>query len=82
VNVSRIGLKRREGPEWVCRHCEVYRIFLRETRLDQRIKDIFIGLDTRNLDNLGQRGRQIRQAIVAANLPQDINGQLLRPTID
>ena len=51
---------------------EAYRSFLRETRVDQRIKDLLQGLDTRNLENLRQRGRQIRQAMLAATLPQDL----------
>ena len=56
---------------------EAYRLFLRETRLDQRIREILTGLDTRNLENLRQRGRQIRQAIVAASLPQDLERAII-----
>lgn len=51
---------------------EAYRSFLRETGLDQRITQIIRGLDTRDLDNLRQRGRQIRQAMLAASLQQDL----------
>lgn len=46
-----------------------YRGFLRQAGLDQKIKAILQGLDTRDLANLRQRGRQVRQAIVAAPLP-------------
>lgn len=52
---------------------EAYRSFLRETRVDQRITDLLQGLDTRNVENLRQRGRQIRQAMLAASLPQDLD---------
>ena len=51
---------------------EAYRSFLRTTGLDQRITQIIRGLDTRDLDNLRQRGRQIRQAMLAASLQQDL----------
>ena len=51
---------------------EAYRAFLRETGLDQRVTQILHGLNTRDLDNLRQRGRQIRQAMLAANLPSDL----------
>ncbi len=51
---------------------EAYRAFLRETGLDHQITQILRGLDTRDLDNLRQRGRQIRQAMLAANLPSDL----------
>lgn len=61
---------------------EAYRSFLRETRVDQRIKDLLQGLDTRNLENLRQRGRQIRQAMLAATLPQDLEQGSPRPTTD
>ncbi|HEY7490838.1 MAG TPA: PEP/pyruvate-binding domain-containing protein, partial [Candidatus Tectomicrobia bacterium] len=46
-----------------------YRGFLREAGLDQQIKSILQDLDTRDLANLRQRGRQVRQAIMAAPLP-------------
>ena len=51
---------------------EAYRSFLRTTGLDQRITQIIRGLDTRDLDDLRQRGRQIRQAMLAASLQQDL----------
>ena len=55
---------------------EAYRSFLRQTGLDQRIAQILHGLDTRDLDNLRQRGRQIRQAMLATSLPSDLEGAI------
>ena len=55
---------------------EAYRAFLRETGLDEEIKRILGGLDTRDLDNLRVRGRQIRQAMVAASLPRELEGAI------
>jgi pyruvate,water dikinase len=49
-----------------------YRGFLREARLDQTIREALKGLDTRDLENLRQRGLKIRQAIVSANLPKEL----------
>ncbi|MDH4361505.1 MAG: phosphoenolpyruvate synthase, partial [Nitrospirota bacterium] len=51
---------------------EAYRYVLREARLDTTIQDILRDLDTRDLTNLRQRGRQIRQAIIAATLPPEL----------
>jgi pyruvate,water dikinase len=51
---------------------EAYRHFLHETQLDQQIKTILSDLNTHDIDNLRQRGRRIRQAIVAAPLPAEI----------
>ena len=49
---------------------EAYRYFLHESQLDQQIKVTLSDLDTHDIDNLRQRGRQVRQAIVAAPLPE------------
>ncbi len=51
---------------------EAYRTFLREAKLDARIKEILKDLDTHDLANLRQRGRQVRQAILAASLPAEL----------
>jgi pyruvate,water dikinase len=48
---------------------EGYRFFLREAKLDQKIRAILHDLNTHDIANLRQRGRQVRQAIVAAPLP-------------
>jgi len=46
-----------------------YRDFLRESRLDRVIEDILAGLDTQDLPELRARGLKVRQAILAAKLP-------------
>jgi pyruvate,water dikinase len=51
---------------------EAYRYFLRDTQLDRQIRAILSDLNTHDIDNLRQRGRRIRQAIVAAPLPAEI----------
>lgn len=48
---------------------EAYRYVLREAGLDTKIKQILGDLDTGDMSNLRQRGRQIRQAIIGATLP-------------
>ncbi len=56
---------------------EAYRAFLRETGLDRRIKQILDGLDTHDVENLRQRGRESRQAILAARLPHDLEQAII-----
>ena len=46
-----------------------YREFLRESKLDRAIEDILAGLETQNLTDLRTRGLKVRQAILAAKLP-------------
>lgn len=51
---------------------EASRDFLRQTGLDQRVRDILKDLNTHDLDNLRQRGRQVRQAMLSSGLPPDL----------
>ena len=52
---------------------DAYRAFLQEAQLDGTIKTILKDLDTHDLENLRQRGRQVRQAILGAVFPLDLN---------
>jgi pyruvate,water dikinase len=56
---------------------EAYRFFLREARLDHRIRDLLHDLDTQDLTMLRQRGRQVRQAILSAALPAALETAIL-----
>lgn len=56
---------------------EAYRYFLRAAGLDMRLGQILTGLDTRNLENLQQRGRRARQAILGAELPADLQREIV-----
>ncbi|MFZ1747440.1 MAG: phosphoenolpyruvate synthase [Nitrospirales bacterium] len=51
---------------------EAYRYVLREAGLDTKIQQILGDLDTGDMSNLRQRGRQIRQAIIGATLPPEL----------
>ena len=48
---------------------DAYRHFLREAHLDQQIPVLLRDLNTHDLANLRQRGRQVRHAILAAPWP-------------
>jgi pyruvate,water dikinase len=52
---------------------DAYRAFLKEAKLDGTIRTILKDLDTHNLENLRQRGRQVRQAILGAVLPLELS---------
>jgi len=56
---------------------EAFRHFLQATDLDVRIRDLLAGLDTQNAQNLQQRGRQVRHAILAAELPEDLQAAIV-----
>jgi pyruvate,water dikinase len=54
-----------------------YRHFMRVTGLEGRIRQILSGLDTRDMDNLQRRGREVRHAILATALPPDLEREIL-----
>jgi pyruvate,water dikinase len=49
-----------------------YRHFLESTGTRQRVADILADLDTSSLENLQERGRKCRDAILAAEFPQEL----------
>jgi pyruvate,water dikinase len=56
---------------------DAYWDLLRRTGLDQRIKEILYGLDTRDVENFQQRGSAIRRELVGATLPDDLRAEIL-----
>ncbi|MFO0808371.1 MAG: phosphoenolpyruvate synthase [Gemmataceae bacterium] len=51
---------------------EAYRHFLSAGGLTERLRATLDGLDTRNLTDLAHRGRNLREAILATPLPNDL----------
>jgi pyruvate,water dikinase len=56
---------------------DAYRLFLRAGGTDRQIRNILSDLDTRNLDNLHDRGSRARQAILAAEFPDELKEAIL-----
>ena len=56
---------------------EAYRHFLQTSGLYERILTILASLDSSDVQNLQQRGRQVRQAIMAAELPEDLQAAII-----
>src|SRR5690349_22534310 len=56
---------------------DAFRHFLQTTDLDVRIRDLLAGLDTADVAQLQKRGRQIRQAIMAAELPEELQAAIV-----
>ncbi|WP_417397244.1 phosphoenolpyruvate synthase [Gimesia chilikensis] len=55
-----------------------YRLFMSETGLDQKIREILDDLDTANISNLQSHGREVRQAILATEIPEDLRDEILQ----
>ncbi len=57
---------------------DAYREFLRANKLTERIPALLSGLDTRNLESLQRRGKEIRNAILESTLPEAIAVSILK----
>jgi|GEM_PF-2104395 len=51
---------------------EAYRYFIKTNNLDQKIRDILKDLDTKNIKQLEIKGQAVRQVILAASFPPDL----------
>ena len=65
-------------PNGFAINADAYRHFLTETQLEAKIRKILSTLNTHNLKNLQQRGRQIRQLILQEELPADLKEEIGR----
>ncbi len=55
-----------------------YRYFMKESGLMDRIKEILKDLDTHDIRNLSERGEKVREAIMAAELPEDLKEEIAK----
>jgi pyruvate,water dikinase len=63
-------------PDGFAVTADAYRHFLREAELDEIIRETLKDLNTQDVANLRSRGRRIRQAILAADLPHDLEEEI------
>lgn len=56
---------------------EAYRYFIQMAKLDEFIDSVFRGLDTRDVANLRQRAAKVRDSILSAVMPQDLEDAIL-----
>lgn len=56
---------------------EAYRYFLEKADLTKHIKEQLVGLDTGNMKNLQSRGKAVRQLILRARLPRDLEQEIV-----
>ena len=70
--VRELASKGVKVPDGFAITAEAFRHFIREAKLDERIRATLADLDTRDMANLSQRGHEVRQAILGAVLPADL----------
>ena len=64
-------------PDGFAITAQAYRDFLREAELDRKIDNLLRGLDTRNVDAIRDCGSTIREAILSAPFPGDLESDIL-----
>ena len=63
-------------PDGFAITADAFRHFIREAGIGERIRATLADLDTRDMANLSERGQALRQAIVGAALPADLQDQI------
>jgi pyruvate,water dikinase len=64
-------------PDGFAVNANAFRYFLRSNQLDELIRQTLADLDTQDVAALQERGRRIRQAMLAAPLPTDLADDIL-----
>jgi pyruvate,water dikinase len=72
--LSKNGVK---VPDGFAVTAHAYRHFMHEAGLDESIHSMLSGLDTRDMANLSQRGNAVRQAILGATLPWELQEPII-----
>src|ERR1035437_7113669 len=57
---------------------DAYRHFFKQTGLDEKIKKILVDLNTKDIHNLQAHGKKVREAILKAELPQDLDNAIAK----
>ncbi len=55
-----------------------YRYLLQKAKIKNHIKQILSDLDTHNLENLAERGRKVRETILQADLPKELEKAIIK----
>ncbi len=56
---------------------EAYKHILKEAGIEQAIKDVLEGLDTHNITDLKKRGKKVRDIILKAPFPKDLEDDII-----
>lgn len=55
-----------------------YRYFLKKAKIENKIKKILSDLDTRNMRNLSERGRKVRETILQSEIPEELKNSIIK----
>ncbi len=72
-NLTGLGIN---VPDGFALTAAAYRHFLKKNGADEKIKEILADLNTRDINNLRERGRAIRRLILSLELPKEITKEI------
>jgi pyruvate,water dikinase len=64
-------------PNGFATTADAYRYFLAESGLDEKVQQILADVDKNDIENLRQRGRDVRHAILETSLPKDLEDAIV-----
>ncbi|NMC51191.1 phosphoenolpyruvate synthase [Candidatus Kuenenbacteria bacterium] len=73
-NLTKKGIR---VPDGFAVTASAYRYFLEAAGIKKRIKEILSDLDTKDVMNLKERGKKVRELILSANLPGDLEKEIV-----
>ncbi|HRY63111.1 MAG TPA: phosphoenolpyruvate synthase [Patescibacteria group bacterium] len=74
ANLSKKGIK---VPDGFAITASAYRYFLEAAGIKKRIKEILSDLNTKDVTNLKERGRAVRDLILSVDLPADLEKEII-----
>jgi len=76
--VRELAIRGVKVPDGFAITAEAFRYFIRKAGIDEHIRETLADLDTRDMANLSERGDAVRQAILNATLPADLQALIVK----
>lgn len=73
---SKLAKKKINVPNGFATTAEAYNYFMEKSGLKKRIKDILEDLNTKDVSNLMEHGKEVRRAILDAELPEELKKEV------
>jgi pyruvate,water dikinase len=74
--IRNLGEKGVNVPTGCAITAEAYKYVVEKAGISQKIKDTLVGLDTRDMENLAERGAKIRNLIVHSPCPKELEDEI------
>lgn len=72
-----LGSKGISVPDGFALTSAAYWHYLKENKLDKKLRNLFVGLNSRNIKKLQEVGRKSRNLILNANIPEDLKREII-----